>query len=163
MVKHEQFKAFYSLLVRMESQEAADKLFVLFNGRYFSEDNKETIHAIFISSLFYFNQVQSCVKPPELSTLHADYLHLFLPSCPVCLERLDVSITGLSTNLFYKPQLQDNQWPNIPIDCQICEIESYKTSENSPEKKNKYACCNCDTKEELWICMICSEINCGRY
>ena len=34
----------------------ADKFFIVFNGRYFSEQNQENIHAVFISRIEYHYQ-----------------------------------------------------------------------------------------------------------
>ncbi|KAL1524771.1 hypothetical protein AB1Y20_019654 [Prymnesium parvum] len=79
-----------------------------------------------------------------------------LPSCPVCLERLDPSVTGVFTivcnHTFHCECLRrwaDSSCPvcrhvqDDAVDASICEV--------------------CGASEEQWICLVCGHVGCGRY
>ena len=82
---------------------------------------------------------------------------IVLPSCPVCIKRLDKSISGLNTikcrDLFHSCCRENCQV--ISKDCSVCEIIDNSSLEND--------CYDCSSTENLWICLICSNLGCGRY
>ncbi|KAF9358842.1 hypothetical protein BGX26_000768 [Mortierella sp. AD094] len=104
-----------------------------------------------------------------------------LPTCPVCLERMDSSVTGLLTILcqhtFHCHCL--SKWGEGS--CPVCrysqksvrkittgsELESthpggvIASTDGITEDQN--VCALCGTTENLWICLICGHIGCGRY
>lgn len=93
-----------------------------------------------------------------------------LPTCPVCLERMDESVTGLmSIQCHHTSQCYClNKWGENQ--CPVCQyshkpvLPSKKVSEeNELQDEIVYECCECDSTESLWICMICGHIGCGRY
>jgi uncharacterized protein YlaN (UPF0358 family) len=63
------------------------------NGRFFSEDisdlnsTAEIMQSIFLSDVYYTTSKINQIIPESL---------LALPTCPLCLEKLDCSVTGLS-------------------------------------------------------------------
>ncbi|KFH71082.1 hypothetical protein MVEG_03928 [Podila verticillata NRRL 6337] len=102
-----------------------------------------------------------------------------LPTCPVCLERMDSSVTGLLTILcqhtFHCHCL--SKWGEGS--CPVCRY-SQKTIKGTPghrtlrgggidpetttlENEDENMCAVCGTTENLWICLICGHIGCGRY
>lgn len=84
-----------------------------------------------------------------------------LPTCPVCLERMDESVQGILTILcnhsFHGKCL--DQWydSSCPV-CRYCQ---------TPEQLADNRCFECgsqsSTQDTLWICLICGHIGCGRY
>lgn len=106
-----------------------------------------------------------------------------LPTCPVCLERMDSSVTGLLTILcqhtFHCHCL--SKWGEGS--CPVCRYsqKSVKKSNNSSGSnaipgleggltsssdgitEDQNVCALCGTSENLWICLICGHIGCGRY
>ncbi|KAG0328928.1 hypothetical protein BGZ99_004002 [Dissophora globulifera] len=122
----------------------------------------------------------------SLSTLStADLAGLAeLPTCPVCLERMDSSVTGLLTILcqhtFHCHCL--SKWGEGS--CPVCRY-SQKTVRNATAHhslhgtgtastngltastdgitEDQNVCALCGTSENLWICLICGHIGCGRY
>lgn len=65
-----------------------------FNGRFFQIDNTEIMYTVYLSEILYKTEVQiRSVKDP--------YLEL-LPSCPLCLEKLDNSVSGLQATILYE-------------------------------------------------------------
>ncbi|GAX80832.1 hypothetical protein CEUSTIGMA_g8267.t1 [Chlamydomonas eustigma] len=80
-----------------------------------------------------------------------------LPTCPVCLERLDEHISGVLTTVcnhqFHSECLQ--KWGDTS--CPVCR---YCSQPNGAEGSN---CSTCNSCTDLWICLICGHIGCGRY
>ncbi|KAI7830443.1 BRCA1-associated protein 2-domain-containing protein [Gamsiella multidivaricata] len=106
----------------------------------------------------------------QLSTDHAGLAEL--PTCPVCLERMDSSVTGLLTILcqhtFHCHCL--SKWGEGS--CPVCRYsqKSIKMSNHSGNTaftdgitEDRNVCALCGTSENLWICLICGHIGCGRY
>lgn len=83
--------------------------------------------------------------------------HTELPTCPVCLERMDESVDGVLTILcnhaFHAGCLV--KWGDST--CPVCRyVQTPEVTENS-------VCMECEGMEALWICLICGHIGCGRY
>lgn len=79
-----------------------------------------------------------------------------LPTCPVCLERLDNHISGIVTTVcnhkFHNECLL--RWADTS--CPVCR---YCLTSGSDASR----CSTCDTNRDLWICLICGHVGCGRY
>ncbi|KAF8889375.1 BRCA1-associated protein [Infundibulicybe gibba] len=102
-----------------------------------------------------------------------------LPTCPVCLERMDSAVTGLITvpcsHTFHCMCL--SKWGDSRC-CPVCRysqtlLSSHPTSSSarsslpipfaSPTTPTLSTCSDCSTTTNLWICLICGNIGCGRY
>lgn len=96
-----------------------------------------------------------------------------LPTCPVCLERMDET-SGLLTipcsHIFHCNCLQS--WKGSG--CPVCRFTNASESEGMPnDPNNPYSqpfgssisnlCTVCDCTDDLWICLICGYVGCGRY
>lgn len=94
-----------------------------------------------------------------------------LPTCPVCLERMDESITGLQhIQCHHTTQCYCiDKWGHSQ--CPICRYSQKPVLTSSSAKRNVHyeyeqiqcECFECSSTESLWICMICGHIGCGRY
>ncbi|KAF9966005.1 hypothetical protein BGZ70_003549 [Mortierella alpina] len=113
-------------------------------------------------------------------TVSTDFTGLAeLPTCPVCLERMDSSVTGLLTILcqhtFHCHCLSKWGEGSCPV-CRYSQKSIKKgsnatataagggltaTTDGMTEDQNE--CALCGTTENLWICLICGHIGCGRY
>ncbi|WRT69946.1 uncharacterized protein IL334_006937 [Kwoniella shivajii] len=106
-----------------------------------------------------------------------------LPSCPVCLERLDSTITGLVTlpcaHTFDCDCLR--KWGDSR--CPVCRLSHLllSSAEKSPSSTSSSSrargrgigvggeitrltkCSMCDSSENNWICVVCGTVGCGRY
>jgi len=125
----------------------------------------------------------------QLSALTTDSAGLAeLPTCPVCLERMDSSVTGLLTILcqhtFHCHCLSKWGEGSCPV-CRYSQKSIKKAiSTNNSDGRNglessllpggltastdgitedQNVCALCGTSENLWICLICGHIGCGRY
>ncbi|KAK1685887.1 hypothetical protein QYE76_046735 [Lolium multiflorum] len=136
----------YSVLVEFEDQKSADGFYLDLNGWRFSSSEVEVCHVLFIVAVQY---MPSAV-PPVGSTE--------LPTCPVCIERLDQDISGIvATNCDHSFQCSCvSMWvsSSCPV-CQFCQKQS--------ETPTNPTCSVCQTSENLWICVICGFVGCGRY
>lgn len=83
--------------------------------------------------------------------------HTELPTCPVCLERMDESVDGVLTILcnhaFHANCLI--KWGDST--CPVCRFVQ------TPELAESSVCMECEGTEALWICLICGHVGCGRY
>lgn len=96
-----------------------------------------------------------------------------LPTCPVCLERMDET-SGLLTipcsHVFHCNCLQSWKGSGCPV-CRFTNASETEGSPNDPD--NPYSqpfgssvsnlCTVCDCTDDLWICLICGHLGCGRY
>ena len=90
--------------------------------------------------------------------------HLELPTCPVCLERMDDEVTGLATifcqHVFHCACLQKWRGSGCPV-CRYTQEE--QTAKNGATGCTESECNTCGATENLWICLICGHVGCGRY
>lgn len=82
-----------------------------------------------------------------------------LPTCPICLERMDSDTCGIMTTFchhsFHCRCL--SEWDNIQ--CPVCR-NAMTSSFNS---QSGLSCHQCSASNRLWICLICGHIGCDRY
>lgn len=97
-----------------------------------------------------------------------------LPTCPVCLERMDES-TGLLTilcqHVFHCTCLQKWKGSGCPV-CRFTHssMPGYGRISNGANSADEAAlspplneCSVCHSDVDLWICLICGYVGCGRY
>lgn len=88
-----------------------------------------------------------------------------LPTCPVCLERMDES-TGLLTilcqHVFHCSCLQKWKGSGCPV-CRYTQDDFGKKIYSTDEDLGLNECTICRSDANLWICLICGNIGCGRY
>ncbi|KAI9247183.1 BRCA1-associated protein 2-domain-containing protein [Phascolomyces articulosus] len=149
----------YTALLKLNTVTEAKEFYQRFNGKQFNVMEPELCHVVYVRESFdEFNH----------NTL------LELPTCPVCLERMDESITGLMAiqceHTFQCYCL--SKWGDG--DCLSCNYSlkpvleegssSKKMTPKSPTAALEGAqCFVCGSTESLWICMVCGHIGCGRY
>lgn len=137
---------FSTVLLYFNTQSAADNFYMIFNGREFEESSHEYCYVLFLSSVTYF----SCSSPKSTLTEYKE-----LPMCPLCIERLDVGTSGITGVLRTEVQnLKKTRWVQAISHCEVCKIL---------EHSEEFACEQCGEAEELWTCLICANIGCGRY
>jgi BRCA1-associated protein len=78
-----------------------------------------------------------------------------VPTCPVCLDRLDAEASGIVTTIcehaFHAECLSG--WADAS--CPVCRY--------AHEPESKARCATCGKDHDLWVCLICGEVRCGRY
>jgi len=137
----------YMVLLRFRCQAAADEFYQAFNGALYNNIEPE------VCSLIYISKVES-YKESEYYPLSN---HTELPVCSICLERMDESISTVLTILcnhaFHSQCL--SQWEDAS--CPVCRYVQ------TPELVAEQRCSECQSSEDLWICLVCGYVGCGRY
>ncbi|KAL5346362.1 hypothetical protein ACLOAV_008632 [Pseudogymnoascus australis] len=90
-----------------------------------------------------------------------------LPTCPVCLERMDET-TGLLTilcqHVFHCACLQKWRGSGCPVCRHVQPANSLSTPFGFTAATHDLNLCQvCDCPEDLWICLVCGNVGCGRY
>lgn len=135
----------FMAVIKFVAQQGADDFYEAYYGKPFSSLSSE------ICKILY---VESCKLDDGTDALSTDEL-MELPSCAVCLERLDRSCSGLLTILcnhtFHCRCL--SAWKDSP--CPVCRYMQ--------EPQHSSSCMNCGGRNDLWMCLICGYVGCGRY
>ena len=149
-VLREQSSNSYTVVIKFTSQSSADSFYSEFNGKLFSSMESESCIVLYVSSVEF-------LKPNDKLVMFPPTEQSELPTCPVCLERLDDSVSGILTILcnhsFHCSCLSKWKGDNS---CPVCRYTQ------QPEGSSP-TCSICKTNDSLWICLICGNIGCGRY
>ncbi|XP_010687940.2 BRAP2 RING ZnF UBP domain-containing protein 1 isoform X2 [Beta vulgaris subsp. vulgaris] len=137
----------YSVLIRTGNQIAADAFYRTFNGKRFSPPEVEICHILFALSVEFTELAEiASTAPPG---------YVELPTCPICLERLDQDTSGIQSTLCdHSFQCSCiSKWTYLS--CQVCRL--------CQQQDDTLNCSVCDTSENLWVCIVCGFVGCGRY
>ncbi|ESZ99358.1 hypothetical protein SBOR_0228 [Sclerotinia borealis F-4128] len=182
----------YMVLMKFRDGNVARKWRAEWDGKVFNSMEPETCHVMFIKSITFQTPTSSISNTsfPELS--HDPFtpaplrnnLKPFppptpnlveLPTCPVCLERMD-DTTGLFTilcqHVFHCACLEKWRGTGCPV-CRHTNPSLALASQHSPTTYDPEnppfgsgeasLCSTCDCTDDLWICLICGNVGCGRY
>lgn len=98
------------------------------------------------------------IAPPTASLVE-------LPTCPVCLERMDET-TGLLTilcqHVFHCACLEKWRGSGCPV-CRYTQNDAFSSHRATGDDAPENECSVCGSTQNLWICLICGNIGCGRY
>ena len=178
----------YMALMKFRQAKKAREWQKQWNGKLFSAMGPENCHVVFIKSVEFltadsdmpdssafpqnthdpFTQSSKSLStkphaPPTPSLIE-------LPTCPVCLERMDET-TGLLTilcqHVFHCACLEKWRGSGCPV-CRYTQSPSFifpypRPGQSGGDPDAEPACSVCDTTSNLWICLICGNTACGRY
>ncbi|KAJ3381886.1 hypothetical protein HDU92_005079 [Lobulomyces angularis] len=169
----------YIVLMKFRERADADLVYEQFNGLNFNSMQEEQCHIVYIKSVeFKSHAIPPYAFPPHQdvpsslffgskfsnSEVESNQIPLAphnlieLPTCPVCLDRMDASVTSLLTiichHTFHSQCLK--KWGDSS--CPVCR---YSTKSLQEEIQNE--CDTCRVQENLWICLLCGHVGCGRY
>lgn len=168
----------YMVLLKFKNRRSAFACYEKYNGRRFNMMEPEISHAVYLES----NKIDTYSIPRESFPYMEDTLSqdldrterslAELPTCPVCLERMDEITTGLLAIQCRHTVQCDciNKWGHGK--CLVCKysqrpvLTSTKQKQQQPQDLQQQVCSECyecQSTESLWICMICGHIGCGRY
>ncbi|EPS60677.1 hypothetical protein M569_14126, partial [Genlisea aurea] len=147
IVRTEGLEDYYSILIRLDNQNSADLFYKHFNGKRFSSLEEEICHLFFAADIQFTGSIEHVQTSPP-STAEQ-------PSCPVCLERLDQDSGGILTTIcnhsFHCSCISRWTDSSCPV-CRYCQ-----------QLPKKSLCNVCQTTFNLWMCLLCGFIGCGRY
>ncbi|XP_033627537.1 BRCA1-associated protein-like [Asterias rubens] len=139
----------YMVLFKFKHQKDADEFYTELNGKPFNSIESTICYLVYVSRV-------ECMKAFEGATLPVPGL-TELPTCHICLERMDESVDGILTILcnhaFHGNCLDKWGDTSCPV-CRYCQ---------TPEPVEDHKCFTCGAQESLWICLICGHVGCGRY
>ncbi|EIM23993.1 zf-UBP-domain-containing protein [Wallemia mellicola CBS 633.66] len=156
----------YITLIKFKDYRDALEFKEMYDGIPFSSLNEEICRVVRISSV----KIQDTKESASFDNFGDGWISKHpqqqqcteLPTCPVCLDRMDGSTTGLMTipcnHSFHCSCL--SAWPNSR--CPVCR---YSLPKFQPAKRDEMRtqCASCGKVEDLWICLICGHVGCGRY
>ncbi|KAJ6624952.1 hypothetical protein B0H10DRAFT_1783886 [Mycena sp. CBHHK59/15] len=158
------------VVMKFSDPDHASEFAEAYNGKPFNSMEPEICHVVRVLS------VNIDVEDSALSRLVSIQALYELPTCPVCLERMDSAATGLITvpcsHTFHCMCL--SKWGDSR--CPVCRysqtlMSSHPSSSSStrsipfanPSAPTMSSCSSCASTTNLWICLICGNIGCGRY
>eukprot|EP01135_Chromosphaera_perkinsii_P011360 Nk52_evm5s2391 gene=Nk52_evmTU5s2391 len=146
----------YTILLCMESLEAADQFYTEYNGKRFNSLEPEICHVGYVKHV-------EAVPSSELATFIPNSI-AELPACPVCLERMDEAVSGVLTILcnhsFHCECLYKWKDSRCPV-CRYCK--RMEDEDRYLLGRNVCSEAGCDSQDNLWMCLICGNIGCSRY
>eukprot|EP00002_Diphylleia_rotans_P032725 TRINITY_DN6896_c0_g1_i2.p1 TRINITY_DN6896_c0_g1~~TRINITY_DN6896_c0_g1_i2.p1 ORF type:complete len:341 (+),score=44.18 TRINITY_DN6896_c0_g1_i2:132-1154(+) len=133
------------IMVEFKTQDAADQFFTEFNGKPFQTFCDEACNLVFVSDVTFAAHLEK-----ESSTQFVE-----LPTCLLCLDRLEPSHTGILMTTsdhvldlsLSVPQFQPCEVCNRCLEGRVCPN----------------VCFQCERSDDLWICIVCGFLGCGRY
>lgn len=164
----------FMALMKFRNSESARQFQDEFNERPFSAIESEKCHVIFVKSVMFrplgkpnTSGIPYLLEDPftlqvRKSSGSASIVKE-LPTCPVCLERMDSDVTGLVTircqHTFHCNCL--SKWRDDT--CPVCRYSSLSLNPLKSSGVEAQRCSSCGGSENLWICLICGNVGCGRY
>ncbi|VDM31383.1 unnamed protein product [Hydatigera taeniaeformis] len=141
-------------LLKFKSTTDADQFYATFNGSSYNSFEPDVCQLTYVSHVEAITTTSngSCGASFPLKGL------VELPSCPVCLEKLDEPVAGILTTILCNHSFHD-QCISKTTDT-VCPVCRYV---QSPEMQEDSQCADCDLRDNLWICLICGNLGCGRY
>ncbi|KAJ7089688.1 hypothetical protein B0H15DRAFT_922567 [Mycena belliarum] len=158
------------VVIKFSDPAHASEFASAYNGKPFNSMEPEICHVVRVLS------VNIEADDPALFRLASTQALYELPTCPVCLERMDSAVTGLITvpcsHTFHCMCL--SKWGDSR--CPVCRYSQTLMSSHprtasstrsipfaNPSAPTLSACSVCESTTNLWICLICGNIGCGRY
>ncbi|QUC22928.1 uncharacterized protein UV8b_07169 [Ustilaginoidea virens] len=177
----------YLVLLKFREGKVAKKWKREFDGKVFNSMEPQLCHVVFVKSITFetplrLGRLDPAAAAPSSSLAVASSTRPFppptpnlieLPTCPVCLERMD-DTNGLMTipcsHVFHCTCLQN--WKGAG--CPVCRFTNTPGLEGTPDDARNPCsqpfgssvsnlCSVCDCTDDLWICLVCGNVGCGRY
>ncbi|POS86923.1 hypothetical protein EPUL_002903, partial [Erysiphe pulchra] len=163
----------YLVLMKFRDGNMAKSWKENWSGRAFNSLEPETCNVVFIKTISFSTPpsttLSSSTSFPALT--HDPFTPsvaslIELPTCPVCLERMD-DTTGLLTilcqHVFHCACLLKWKDSSCPV-CRHTNTLSLDSPLERPFGSSQASLCStCDCADDLWICLICGNVGCGRY
>ncbi|KAK6204352.1 BRCA1-associated protein 2-domain-containing protein [Scheffersomyces amazonensis] len=197
----------FLVLIKFNGIVRAAEFHHIFNGKAFNSMEPETCHVLYVkgvqiehsenekseakNTLIPFLLHDPFTSPPvsipnspdskAFSEIPSERPLMELPSCPVCLERMDAAVTGLLTipcqHTFHCQCLSkwkddtcpicrySNNFSNLKVRRTVRRLSQLALPRNNDiiEQETPETCFECTDDENLWICLICGNVGCSRY
>ena len=147
----------YLMTLTFTSPSVAEEFLETYDGQPYSDLEPFLCRVARVAKVELVPSAVDGTPPPPPPEAHTE-----VPTCPVCLDRLDEAVSGVVTtscnHSFHSFCLRG--WMDIrcPV-CRHCEMPEH--SGNAGRHASR--CEGCGNSSSLWICLICGYIGCGRY
>jgi len=194
LVRREGGRGTCLVLLDFKEQQAADDFYVHFNAKPFCMLEPDILCRLLFVKDVDIDEEKSTTQREGGITVDRNNQQAMppdgameLPSCPVCLERLDHHVSGIVTTVcnhrFHNECLKRWGDTSCPV-CRYCHAttsggngtnnnnNNIGTADGTNHNNNNDGegggggttrCAACNTSEDLWICLICGLVGCGRY
>ncbi|CAB3411216.1 unnamed protein product [Caenorhabditis bovis] len=136
----------YMLIIKFKEHNDAVTFYEEYNNCQFNDLEPHKCVLLFV------DRIECTTSDDLLSTSSAGLTEL--PTCAVCLEKMDESVLAILCNHTFHALCLE-QWADNT--CPVCRYIQ------SPEVVAEQRCNDCGQSSDLWICLICGNIGCGRY
>ncbi|KAE9550117.1 hypothetical protein FO519_006677 [Halicephalobus sp. NKZ332] len=136
----------YMVILKFKSYRATMAFYARCNGTKFNPLEEDKCNLMFVEKVEITTENSGGSLARENMTE--------LPTCTVCLERLDDSIVTILCNHSFHTECLE-QWADTT--CPVCRHNQ------TPEEVDAPTCSNCGKSTDLWMCLICGSLGCGRY
>jgi len=138
----------YMVLLKFRDITSANEFHSAYNGLPYNNLEPE------VCSVLPVSWVQHCKESDYFPDTQGG---TELPYCTICLERMDESVSTVLTILcnhkFHSECLAQWEDPTCPV-CRYVQ---------TPEVVTDHLCLDCQSESDLWICLVCGYVGCGRY
>lgn len=163
----------YMALIKFVNNKSARIFFTEKDGVNFLPYEPEVCHAVFVKSVEFstnvaileplFDETEYAGKHPQLNPTMESLDFIEIPTCPVCLEKIDGSATGvmivICNHRFHCECLL--RWGDGS--CPVCRF-SLPVENKALARSKSCSCCSiCGATSNIWLCLICGNTGCGRY
>lgn len=171
----------YLVLLKFRHSKVAKEWKRIFDGTAFNTIEPQVCHVVFVKSITFETPAHGRIHETLASSSTAAFNTpkpfppptpslVELPTCPVCLERMDET-SGLMTipcsHVFHCTCLRNWKGGGCPV-CRFTNADVADGDEARPFGRPfgsdvSNLCSVCDSTDDLWICLLCGYIGCGRY
>ncbi|TVU02897.1 hypothetical protein EJB05_51363 [Eragrostis curvula] len=137
----------YSVLIKFDTQKSTDSFYKHFNGKQFSSLEGDVCQVRFVEDVHYTQLIEHAHSSVTSSAEQ--------PTCPNGLTRTLEAFSLQSAIILFTARAYRNGQTLLVRVSQVCRY-----CQQQPEKS---MCSICGTPENLWICVICGHVGCGRY
>lgn len=169
---------------------AIDQMLQITSGATIHSGPEAICKAVLLSHISFQWESQSIQSPSVAAATSAPRTRFDIPSCPVCLHRIDPRTLGLpapqtnqlcskfctpptmTSHNFENPSCRNQRllrpWPS-PCRCSACITidRHWKTQIHAIDRgldhRDCLSCFQCGLQETLWVCLTCAFVGCGRY
>ena len=141
---------FRSLIIKFFEQDMADNFYYNYKVKSIKENKSEFLYFVFLRNITYNTYKNQNIINLKNNKNEEEYQ---IPTCPLCLEKIETSNCGIETLLGIFPC---ERWTNYKTSCKVC-------SKLSQSVINSLTCEKCKINTSLWCCLICGNIGCNRY
>ncbi|TRY74564.1 hypothetical protein TCAL_09740, partial [Tigriopus californicus] len=144
----------YMVLLRFKCQEPADEFFQAFNGARFNSIEED------VCSLVYVSKVETCRESEYYPAIQSSsclmmmiiIIIIIVPALEMD-ESISTVLTILCNHTFHGSCLA--QWSDST--CPVCRYIQ------TPNRVEEEICSECQSSDDLWMCLVCGYVGCGRY